>query len=179
MLRAGLTGGTLLFIAIALVMSGCSGSEESAEETGSGQETPAVSGESHAEEEVGEHDPAEHAESDAGTHDEMASHGGPAEIWEEIEAKNDQLKSAIEAGQLSRVHEMAFEIRDLVVSLDKELEELETADHASMRAQVSVVSGLADDLDRYGDAGNLGETQTKYEELQEALAIIQKAVPNM
>ena len=80
-------------------------------------------------------------------------------VWQQIDAEQTKLASAISAGSLADVHHHAFAIRDLVAALPHLSPGLASAQSAQLAQGVTEIATEADQLDKAGDAGDLSATQ--------------------
>ena len=97
--------------------------------------------------------------------------------WQGILADRKELGTVIQAGKLSDAHELAFSIRDAVVTLPYKSAALTPAKKAALQRQVALVAAVAVNIDKYGDAGNAAKTKTEYTKLVKALAAIEALYP--
>jgi len=100
-----------------------------------------------------------------------------AETWAEILMDRKALAQAVKEGNLAEVHDLAFSIRDGVVTLPYKSGALAPAKKAALTAQVEKVAAIADDLDRVADAGMLPQTKAEHAKLLKALAAIEALYP--
>lgn len=100
-----------------------------------------------------------------------------AETWAEIVADRKTLGDVIAAGKLSEAHDLAFAIRDNVVTLPYKSSALPAAKQNLLAAQVQAVAAIAENMDRSGDAGNVAKTKAEYQRLLKALAAISALYP--
>ncbi|MEK7331093.1 MAG: hypothetical protein AAB113_09850 [Candidatus Eisenbacteria bacterium] len=143
----------VVFGTIALAAVGCGG-QKAQVETAQTQpvQTPAAG------QETGHGEPgaAAQAVTPAGTADA---------VWDQIAGEQKKLEAAIQSGQLSGVHLLAFTIRDLVEALATRTTGLPDADAAALKKAVADVRASAAKLDESGDSGNLGATEKEYARL--------------
>lgn len=100
-----------------------------------------------------------------------------AETWAEIIADRKTLDKAIKSGTLSEAHDLAFSIRDGVVTLPYKSAALPAAKQKRLGAHVQAVAAIAASIDRYADAGNAPKTKAEYARLLKALAAIEALYP--
>ena len=94
-------------------------------------------------------------------------------IWRDVKAHEEKLGQLIAAKQLENVHEVAFEIRDLVNALPARSTELAAEKLAKLKADAKFVADLADRLDKSGDAKDQAGTEASYKKLQGVLRTIE------
>lgn len=97
--------------------------------------------------------------------------------WQGVLADSKALGEVIRTGKLSEAHEIAFSIRDAVVTLPYKSGALAPAKKAALGKQVVVVAGIAENIDKYGDAGNAAKTKAEYAKLVKALDAIEALYP--
>jgi len=88
------------------------------------------------------------------------------EIWAQIAAQQAQLEAVIQAGDLVKVHALAFAIRDHVVALEAKTE---TSNAAERENIVDDIYASAGKLDEYGDSGNASAVKEEYGKFQQQL----------
>jgi hypothetical protein len=141
----------------ALVLAGCSSNNKSQ------SEAPASSSPDAAPSAATEHGESGEAVTPAGT---------VGEIWTQIADEQSKLSAAIQNGQLTNVHHLAFGIRDLVVALADKANAASPASAAGLNGMVEQVKASATKLDALGDAGNLSGAQAEYTRLETVLGAI-------
>lgn len=100
-----------------------------------------------------------------------ASIGG---LWAEVKEHEEQLGKIIADKKLDKVHETAFEIRDLVSTLhDKSLNMLPVDKLVKVNANAKYVADIAKRLDESGDAGDQVATEANFKKLQGFLKTIE------
>ena len=97
--------------------------------------------------------------------------------WQGVLADNKALGDVITSGKLSEAHDLAFSIRDAVVTLPYKSGSLAPAKKAALGKQVAIVAGIAQNIDKYGDAGNAAKTKAEYAKLVKALDVIGALYP--
>ena len=100
-----------------------------------------------------------------------------AATWADIEVQTKDLAQLIREKRLDEVHPVAFEIRDLVRTLPDKSRALPAASRTKLAAQVRMVDRLAEQLDRYGDAGKQAETARQAQRLSGVLGTIRRLYP--
>lgn len=145
----------------ALLLAGCSSSKTTTTTTETGT-TSQSSPES----------AAPHAESEAA----VVPANTVAGIWAQVQSEQARLSTAIQNGQLSDVHVMAFGIRDLVEKLVDTANAESPAGAEKLNGLLSEVKASAAKLDEFGDAGNLSATQAEFAKLGATLNAINTAV---
>lgn len=89
------------------------------------------------------------------------------EKWQAIESHQSHLKMTIEGGDLEKVHEIAFAIRDLVKTLPGE--NLTADQKIVFQSLLKEVEEEAELLDQYGDAGNKPKAQDEFQKFTQTL----------
>lgn len=97
--------------------------------------------------------------------------------WTKIGTAKADLDRIIAAKELSKVHEAAFKVRDLVKTLPAQSSALPADKMATLNTQVENVSQLAGKLDEAGDSNNLKATQDNQAGLNDTLDTIQELYP--
>lgn len=99
-----------------------------------------------------------------------------AGLWSEVKEHEEELGKAIADKKLDGVHEIAFEIRDLVNALpDKS--KLATDKMATLKSNAKFVTVLATRLDESGDAKDQAGTEVNFKKLQGILKTIESLYP--
>lgn len=88
------------------------------------------------------------------------------ERWLNIAAQQAQLEAAIQAGELAKVHVLAFAIRDHVVALEAKTE---TSNPAEREKIIDEIYATAGKLDEFGDGGNASAVKEEYRKFQQQL----------
>ena len=166
---------TCIRIALALAVcagtAGCSKNQPQKQESGNpphdpGSEPPAAVPRVGAETESrAAHEPGETGAS-------IVPGATASEIWKQIAAAQGQLEAAIRSGELARVEDLAFGIRDLAMALGAkttglEAKDMETLQDIVVRLRVSA-SELAEEGEE-GAASGVREEYAQFKELLEAL----------
>ena len=99
------------------------------------------------------------------------------ETWSGILADRKSLLETIKSGKLSEAHELAFSIRDGVVTLPYKSSGLAPIKQKSLIVQVKNVAAIAENIDKYADAGNAAKTRIEYAKLTKALDTIEALYP--
>jgi hypothetical protein len=87
-------------------------------------------------------------------------------ILKELSEHEELVGKRIAEGKLEQVHEIAFEIRDLVNALPDASKDLSEDARAELKADARFVASLAERLDRSGDAGDVASAKANFEKLQ-------------
>lgn len=99
-----------------------------------------------------------------------------AGIWGEVKEHEEELGKAIAAKKLDGVHEIAFEIRDMVNALpDKS--KLDADKMAKLKSNAKFVDALATRLDESGDAKDQAGTEANFKKLRGILKTIEALYP--
>ncbi|MDZ4805009.1 MAG: hypothetical protein SGI90_09135 [Candidatus Eisenbacteria bacterium] len=169
------------------VLAGCGGSGQSNSQKTTGgspakQEKPATTAEApHDHAAHGHADHEEAGKGDSHHHDASSDHGGMPStlpgIWAEVEEERGKLGNVIAAGQLDKVHVIAFRVRDLVGAMPHHSGNHLTGKDAPMNDAVTRVSQIAALLDQYGDAGDAPSTQAQKARFDQVLDYIKSLYP--
>ncbi len=100
-----------------------------------------------------------------------------ASTWADIQAQVKDLAQLVKEKRLEEVHPVAFEIRDLVRTLPDKSKGLPAANLKKLEAQVRIMDRLAEQLDRYADAGKQADTARQQQAVLRALATIKALYP--
>ncbi|MBC8103464.1 MAG: hypothetical protein H7Z41_12875 [Cytophagales bacterium] len=100
-----------------------------------------------------------------------------AQTWAQILVDREALGKTLTHGKLSEAHDLAFALRDSVVTLPYKSTDLSAANQKRLGAQVQKVAAIATDIDRYADAGNAAKTRAEYARLVKALTAIEALYP--
>ncbi len=98
-------------------------------------------------------------------------------IWAEVKEHEEMLAKTIADKKLDKVHEMAFEIRDLVAALPDKSKDLPAEKLAKVKANAKFVADLAKRLDESGDANDQAATEANFKKLQGILKSIESLYP--
>lgn len=118
-----------------------------------------------------------------GTHHEAAEtakSGAPevlTAVWLDVRASEAELQELIHNKELSKVHETAFTLRDLVAAMPPKSEQLSAEQQKKLAGNVKFVATLAERLDTSGDAGDQAATEANFKQLQSVLTSIEGLYP--
>ena len=98
-------------------------------------------------------------------------------IWDEVKEHEEQLGKIISEQKLDKVHEVAFEIRDLVNAMPGKSKDLPADTLAKVKSNAKFVADLAKRLDESGDAKNQAGTESTFKKLQGILKTIASLYP--
>lgn len=98
-------------------------------------------------------------------------------IWAEVQEHEEQLGKIIADKKLDNVHEVAFEIRDLVNALPDKSTELPADNLAKVKTKAKYLADIANRLDESGDAGDQVATEANFQKLQDFLKTIEAQYP--
>ncbi len=166
------------------VLAGCGGSGQSNSQKTTGgspakQEKPAAPAPPPDDHAAAGHEEA--GKGDSHHHDASSDHGGMPStlpgIWAEVEEERGKLGNVIAAGQLDKVHVIAFRVRDLVGAMPHHSGNHLTGKEAPMDDAVTRVSQIAALLDQYGDAGDAPSTQAQKARFDQVLDYIKSLYP--
>ena len=91
-------------------------------------------------------------------------------IWKEIHAHHAELKGIVEKKQLDKVHEAAFEIRDLSKAL---VPKAPVDKKTQVESTVKNIARLAENLDASGDANDQAKTEANLKKLDGLIKVLQ------
>ena len=97
--------------------------------------------------------------------------------WDAIQKKNDELNKTIESKKLEGVHEIAFSIRDLVISLPAQSAGLGADKVQMLNTHVKEIEKSAELLDKYGDVNDYKNTKVNYDIFNNHLNMIKGMYP--
>lgn len=97
--------------------------------------------------------------------------------WAKIEASAADLDKTVKAGKLGDVHEVAFAIRDDVVTLPAKSAALSADKKKKLAGYAKTVSEIAGLLDKYGDAGDAKGVKAQHERMKTTLKSIKALYP--
>ena len=100
------------------------------------------------------------------------------DIWSNVRAKQAELDGIIHTGKLAGVHKVAFEIRDLVVSMIDAASETSKDQVQKLSKTAGRVADVAALLDKFGDGGNGPLTRDQANRLGKLLDYIEGMFPN-
>ena len=98
-------------------------------------------------------------------------------IWAEVQEHEEQLGKLIADKKLDKVHEVAFEIRDLVNALPDKSKDLSADKLAKVKANARFATDLAKRLDESGDANDQAGTEANFKKLQGILKTVASLYP--
>ena len=100
-----------------------------------------------------------------------------ANIWQEVKEHEEELGKIITDKKLDKVHEVAFEIRDLVNALPDKSMDLPADKLAKLKSNAKYVADIAKRLDESGDAGDAVNTKAQADRLAKFLQDIETLYP--
>lgn len=98
-------------------------------------------------------------------------------VWAKVETSAAELDKTVKAGKLSEVHEIAFAIRDDVVTLPAKSAALSADKKKKLLAYSKTVSEVAELLDKYGDSNNAKGVKAQQERMKTTLKAIKALYP--
>jgi len=107
---------------------------------------------------------------------QVARFAAAASTWADIQVQVRDLAGMVREKRLDEVHPVAFEIRDLVRNLPDQ-SPLAPATLKKLEAQVRIMDRLAEQLDRYADAGKAADTARQEQAVLRALKQIEALYP--
>ena len=100
-----------------------------------------------------------------------------AGIWQEVKEHEEKLGNLITDKKFDKVHEVAFEIRDMVNALPDKSVDLPADNLAKVKSNAKYVTDIAKRLDESGDAGDQAVTEANFKKLQGILKSIEAQYP--
>ncbi len=100
-----------------------------------------------------------------------------AGIWNEVNEHEAELGKIIADKKLDQVHEVAYEIRDMVNALPDKSKDLPAEKLVKVKACTKYVADIATRLDASGDAGDQASTEANFKKLQSFLKTIAAQYP--
>ena len=97
--------------------------------------------------------------------------------WRQVLSDAADLDKTIRAGKLADVHEIAFAVRDNVVTLPYKSSGLSAGAKKKLDVQVRLVADIAVQLDKAGDANDVRATRLQQARLQQALRAVAALYP--
>ena len=91
-------------------------------------------------------------------------------LWQDIHKKHGELADVIKAKKLDDVHHHAFAVRDLAKKL---VAKAPAAKKAAIKAGVTNIAKLAEELDKTGDAGDQAATEANMKKFDAAIRDLQ------
>lgn len=98
-------------------------------------------------------------------------------IWAKVQGEHKELDETIVSGKLSKVHEIAFAIRDYVAAMPALSSKLPSAKLKSLKFEMKIVSRLASQLDEAGDSGDTAKTKALGKRMHVELGKIKNLYP--
>ncbi len=98
-------------------------------------------------------------------------------IWAEVKEHEEELGKIIADKKFDKVHEAAFEIRDMVNALPDKSTNLPADNLARVKSNSKYVADIAKRLDESGDAGDQAATEANFKKLQDFLKTIEAQYP--
>ena len=96
------------------------------------------------------------------------------EIFTAVDAQLADLDKTIAAKALDKVHATAFAIRDLLLALPEKTGPLPEPEKKALTASLGKIKQQAGLLDKYGDAGDLVQTNAVFGKFKEEIEKIKK-----
>ena len=100
-----------------------------------------------------------------------------AGIWNEVREHEEELGKIITDKKLDKVHEVAFEIRDMVNALPDKSMDLPADKLSKVKSNAKYVADIAKRLDESGDANDQAGTEANFKKLQGLLKTIEAQYP--
>ncbi len=111
------------------------------------------------------------------THALRVAYGEAASVWADVELQVKDLAVLVRERRLDEVHPVAFEIRDLVRTLPDKSRSLSAVARKKLESHIRIIDRLAEQLDRYADAGKYPETVRQHKAMLSALGTIKALFP--
>lgn len=108
---------------------------------------------------------------------EMKKSGNVSDTLKEIKDHENHLQTLIQNGELEKVHETAFMIRNLAKVVQEKSEGLSPVDHNKVRYTVDEISKVAKRLNRYGDVDDKAKTLEEFGRLQTLIQTLEAQFP--
>lgn len=99
-------------------------------------------------------------------------------VWHEVKEHQTELETVIKAKQLSKVHEIAFHIRDLVNTMPGKSAKLPAANLSKVKSNAKFLATLAARLDETGDANDQTGTEENYKKFADLLKSVESQYPS-
>lgn len=106
----------------------------------------------------------------------VAVSGTVKEMLAEVDSRITTLEQVITAGELDKVHVIAFDIRDILMALPQKRSDLPAQGQAVLKASLNKINQQAGLLDKYGDAKNLAQTKMVFAKFKEEIEKV-KEIP--
>ena len=97
-----------------------------------------------------------------------------SEIFAEVDKRLAALDRAVEKGDLHRIHEIAFETRDLLLTTPPKATSLSDKGKRDLQKSLKKIRQQAALLDKYGDAGNTRMTKVVLGKFKSEIQSIKK-----
>lgn len=94
----------------------------------------------------------------------------------EVDESLEKLENVANFGPMHKVHELAFNVRDLLMELPKIVPSLEADKKAKLDMSLKRIGSFAGLLDKYGDAKNAEQTQALFPRFKAEVAAIHELV---
>lgn len=98
-------------------------------------------------------------------------------IWHQVKQHQLELENVIQAKQLNKVHQHAFQIRDLVNAMPAKSGSLPAEKLDKVKTNVKYLATLAARLDESGDASDQAATEENYKKFSGILKNIEAQYP--
>jgi hypothetical protein len=108
----------------------------------------------------------------------VAVSGTVKEILADVDSRISTLDKVITAGELDKVHVIAFDIRDILMVLPQKRNDLPAQVQAVLKASLNKINQQAGLLDKYGDSKNLAQTKMVFAKFKEEIEKI-KEIPEL
>lgn len=108
----------------------------------------------------------------------VAAPGTLGETWHAIHEKRKELESVVAGGELGKVHEVAFAIRDLAKLLLDQTRSIPSVDQKKLGDSIARIGEVAGLLDKYGDAGDKPNTKAQVKRLESLLTYVESLLPS-
>ena len=92
-----------------------------------------------------------------------------AGIWQAVDHETEDMTTEVQSGNLSKLHQHAFAIRDLIAALPARSTSLPPDKLAKVKSDAKFVATLAQRLDAAGDANNKAAAEANFEKLKNVI----------
>jgi hypothetical protein len=100
------------------------------------------------------------------------------DILKDVDLRLADLDKVIGAGELDKVHLIAFDIRDMLMVLPQKRSDLPVQGKTALTAGLNKINQQAGLLDKFGDAKNLAQTKMVFMKFKEEIGKI-KEIPDL
>ncbi|CAN5498824.1 hypothetical protein BH09SUM1_BH09SUM1_00820 [soil metagenome] len=98
-------------------------------------------------------------------------------IMSEVDEHLEQLDELVASGKLDGVHEVAFSVRDMLLTLPAKTEGLTPENATALDSSLKKIKQQAGLLDKFGDAGDAAQTKAILSKFKAEIDTIKKLIP--